>query len=124
LKCFCEKRETFELKVEGDVGSDPIWCNKCGCNLDLENLPISDELKEELMVCVLKYGEWIDWNTDKIKTSWIELEQIHNELGKELTEKVKKELGERYNIVFSPSMITRSNQKEVLLNSSTSFVTL
>ncbi len=34
MHCFCEQKETYELKVEGDVGADPIWCNQCGCNFD------------------------------------------------------------------------------------------
>jgi hypothetical protein len=27
MHCFCEQKETYELKVEGDVGADPVWCN-------------------------------------------------------------------------------------------------
>jgi hypothetical protein len=26
LQCFCEQKETFDIKVEGDVDTDPIWC--------------------------------------------------------------------------------------------------
>jgi hypothetical protein len=24
MKCYCEQKETYKLKVEGDVGADPI----------------------------------------------------------------------------------------------------
>jgi hypothetical protein len=40
MECHCEQKETSELKVEGDVGADPIWCNQCGCNLEIEDIPI------------------------------------------------------------------------------------
>ncbi|MEW5548939.1 hypothetical protein ABGT22_02995 [Peribacillus frigoritolerans] len=63
MECFCEQKETYELKVEGDVGADPIWCNQCSCNLDIG--PISDTLTNELIEWVNRYGEWIDWDEDK-----------------------------------------------------------
>jgi len=49
MKCFGEPKKTYDLKIEGDVATDPIWCNQCGCNLDLDDIPISDDLKRELM---------------------------------------------------------------------------
>jgi hypothetical protein len=108
MQCFCEQKETYELKIEGDIGADPIWCNKCGCNLDLENIPISNELKRELMRWVTKYGKWIDWEKDKLLPNGVEFEEEHNKHGAKLTEKVKKELGEKYKIKFSPSTTARS----------------
>jgi len=36
MNCLCMQKETYELKVEGDIGADPIWCEKCSCNLDIE----------------------------------------------------------------------------------------
>jgi len=116
MECFCEQKETYELKVEGDVGADPIWCNQCGCNFDLEDIPISNELKSELMDWVTKYGEWIDWDIDKLIPNGIEMEEDHNKQGAKLTEKVKKELRGKYRIKFSSSTMARSyaNNKRLL----------
>ncbi|SFB22953.1 hypothetical protein SAMN04488072_110123 [Lentibacillus halodurans] len=36
-------------KMEADYGVDPLWCSKCGYNLDIDDFPLSDELKSELM---------------------------------------------------------------------------
>ncbi len=108
MKCFCEQQETYKLKVEGDVGADPIWCNQCGCNLDLDDISISKELKRELSEWATKYGEWIDWDIDQIVENGVEIEEEHNRQGAYLTEKVKLELSGKYKIVFSPSSMGRS----------------
>lgn len=108
MKCFCEQKETYYLKVEGDVGADPIWCYTCGCNLDFEEVPLSKELKGELMHWIMQYGEWIDWDRDKLVPDGIKLEEEHNKIGKALTEKVKEELGEGYQVTFSPATMAKS----------------
>ncbi|MFC0562350.1 hypothetical protein [Halalkalibacter alkalisediminis] len=107
MYCFCEQKETLVLKVEGDVGADPLWCNQCSCNFDLEDIPISDELKGELMRWGNKYGKWIDWDKDKLIPNGIEMEEEHNKQGSILTEKVKKELRGKYRVKFSPSTMAR-----------------
>lgn len=103
MHCFCKNGETFELKLEGDVGADPLWCNQCGCNLDLDEVPISQFLKEELMEWVMNYGEWIDWEKDSLVPNAKVMEEVHNQSGSELLEKLKKELGGKYSVTFSPS---------------------
>ena len=57
MKCLCIQQETNELKVEGDMSADPIWCNRCNCNLDIEEIPIEFDLKLEIMKWIGKYGE-------------------------------------------------------------------
>lgn len=108
MRCFCEQKETINLKIEGDVGADPIWCVECGCNLDLEDTPISYGLKMELVDWVTKYGKWIDWNSDEIISKGIEMEEEHNRQGEDLTKQVKQELGGKYRITFSPSTMGRN----------------
>ena len=108
MHCFCEQKETYELKIEGDVGTDPVWCHQCSCNFDLEDIPISNELKSELMEWGTQYGEWIDWDTDKLIPNGIEMEEEHNKQGAKLSEKVMNELKEKYRIKFSPSSMARS----------------
>ncbi|KYD02685.1 MULTISPECIES: hypothetical protein [Heyndrickxia] len=107
MRCFCENKETFDLKVEGDVDTDPIWCNQCGCNFDIEEVPISEDLKDELMKWAMQYGKWIDWSKDTLRSNGIELENEHNKLGHLLTDQVKKELGAKYKVSFSPSSSAR-----------------
>jgi len=103
MKCFCGSGETNELKIEGDVCADPIWCNSCGCNLDIRDIPISHELAEELSTWAMKYGEWIDWNKDRLLLNGMELEDEFNQEGAALTEKVRRELGDKYQIQYALS---------------------
>jgi hypothetical protein len=48
MNCLCEE-ESYDLILEADIGADPVWCKKCGCNLDIDEIPISQELKDELV---------------------------------------------------------------------------
>lgn len=74
MKDKCECKETFDLKVEAEIGADAIWCNKCYTNFEIQDIPISLELKEE-----------------------------HNKQGLKLTKKIQKELKNTYKVLFSPS---------------------
>ncbi|MDV2686494.1 hypothetical protein RYX56_19165 [Alkalihalophilus lindianensis] len=112
MDCFCEQDDTCHLKVEGDVGADPIWCDRCGHNFELEEFPITNELKIELMEWATKYGEWIDWDLDKLIPNGVEMEEKHNKQGDYLTEKVKRELKGKYKIRFSTSTMGRSYQNK------------
>ena len=86
LKNVCNCEYTNSLKLEADYAADPIWCNSCGCNLDIDDFPLSDELQEELFQWTLQYKKM---PKDK-----------HNRMGQSLTEKVKEELGSDFTIVF------------------------
>ncbi|WP_019155182.1 hypothetical protein [Robertmurraya massiliosenegalensis] len=103
MNCCCEKGEWTKLKIEGDVGADPFWCEQCGCNIDIEALPLSDDLIKRLISWSHSYGEWIDWNTDRLVENGLELEDVFNQVGKTLTEKVKQEIGNTFHIKFVPS---------------------
>ncbi|KGK85828.1 hypothetical protein DP73_18005 [Desulfosporosinus sp. HMP52] len=100
--CRCEK-PTKLLRMEADFSADPIWCDICNFNLDLPKLPLSFELKNELMKWILEYGKWLDLNTDKLVNRAFELQREHNEWGFRLFLKVESELGNQYCIRFSPS---------------------
>ncbi|GAA0453905.1 hypothetical protein [Alkalibacillus silvisoli] len=109
LNCLCESERTNELKVEADISADPLWCNKCSANLDLEVIPLSNELKEELTHWVLKYGEWIDWDNDeRIVLNGVKMENDHNKQGERLTVRVKGELEPEYAVRFSPATFAAS----------------
>ncbi|MBD8006800.1 hypothetical protein [Bacillus norwichensis] len=107
MHCLCGE-QTSELKVEGDIGADPIWCSQCGANCDLEEIPVSKELKRELREWASMYGEWTNWDLDKLIPNGVEMENEHNIQGAKLTEKVHGVLKGRYEIVFVPSIMARS----------------
>lgn len=107
MLCFCEDKESFNFKVEADVGADPIWCDECYGNFDIEDVPISKSLKVELKKWIQQYGKWIDWSKDVLRSNGIQMEDEHNKLGQLLTEEVQKELGTEYKIIFSPSSSAR-----------------
>ncbi|PLT28183.1 hypothetical protein [Peribacillus deserti] len=88
LKDLCSCKITNSLKIEADFVADAIWCNQCGENLDIEDFPITENLKVEL-------NQW----TGLYKKISI---KEHNSRGEHLTEKVKEELGPEYKIVFIP----------------------
>ncbi|MBD7964775.1 hypothetical protein [Fictibacillus norfolkensis] len=107
MECFCENAKIFELKLEADVDTDPIWCNQCDCNLDINELPISEELRESVMNWAMQYGKWIDWDNDTLCENDLVLEAEHNQLGQTLSKKLQKELGEIYTVRFSPSHLSK-----------------
>lgn len=104
--CGCNK--TYDLKVEADIGADALWCNKCYCNFNIGDFSISNDLKDELSQWILQYGKWIDWDNNGILPNGVDLEEIHNEEGLKLTEKVQKELAGKYKVSFSPSIFAKN----------------
>ncbi|MGG3805440.1 hypothetical protein [Metabacillus fastidiosus] len=106
MECGCKGGKTNDLKIEGDMGTDPFWCNICGFNLEMEGLPISDELAEELSSWIVQYGEWIDWENDTLLPGAIQLEEEFNQAGAVLAEKAKQELDGKYKITYSPAKST------------------
>jgi len=95
MECFC-KETSYELMLEADIGADPIWCNKCGCNLDIDDVPLSQELKKELYIWVEYYSKTV---LDESKYLCI-VSQNHNKIGLNLLEKVQKELGLKYTVIY------------------------
>lgn len=104
---LCRCQQIKQLRVEADIGADPLWCNRCLSNLDIEEFPLTDELKKELAEWIHDYGTWINWETDGIVSNGVSLEQQHNERGAELTEKVKHALDGQYEVGFSPSTFAK-----------------
>lgn len=88
LKDVCNCEFTNSFKLEADFSADPIWCNVCGYNLDIDDFPLTEDLQDELYL----------WTEQYKKTPAKE----HNAIGQKLTERVKKELGSEYKIVFIP----------------------
>ena len=103
LKDVCKCKFTNSFKLEADFSADPIWCNVCGWNLDIEEFPISDKLQEELFEWEKEYGKWIDLETDSLKENGLKLQENHNKKGLQLFQEVRKQLEQQYQIIFVPS---------------------
>ncbi|WP_405099686.1 hypothetical protein [Oceanobacillus sp. FSL H7-0719] len=103
MNAHCECEELTHIKVEADIGTEPLWCGKCGFNLDINGFELSDILRKELMDWANAYGTWIDWDTDGLIAGGEAIEMQHNALGLLLTEKIIKEWVEEYQVTFSPS---------------------
>lgn len=106
MNCLCNKGVSKMWKVEGDMSADPLYCQICGANLSVAELPISPTLADELISWSETYGTWIDWEHDTLYTHKLILEQMFNERGEELTKKLIVELGEDYDIIYVPSKST------------------
>lgn len=107
MTCECVTGTPAKIRVEGDVGAAPVWCHSCGSNLELEGLGLSDLLSRELAEWGQTYGEWIDWDHDKLRAGGIEMEEAFNQKGSGLASKVKKELVGRFEVTFMPSTSAR-----------------
>ncbi|WP_155591059.1 hypothetical protein [Lysinibacillus cavernae] len=116
MECGCQSKITNQLRVEGDIGADPIWCHRCFCNLNIEEVPISNQLKQQLETWIRQYGEWIDWGNDTaIFPNGVELEDKFNQQGMQLTELVREELAGTYIVHYKPSTFARryANKKKL-----------
>ncbi|MGV8981142.1 hypothetical protein [Clostridium sp.] len=95
MECFCNQKN-YDLILEANYGADPIWCRKCGCNLDLDIFPLSQELIKELVNWVKNYSNLVLDESEYI----YEVSKQHNKEGLKLLEKVQKELGAKYTITY------------------------
>lgn len=100
MECFC-KEESFNLKLEADFIPDPIWCNKCGCNLDTNDIPLSNELKSEIRLWLHNYSKLL--NVEIKSENYFKLHQQHNNQGLQLAKKIQSELGDKYSVEYYPS---------------------
>lgn len=103
MKNICNCEDLKRIKVEADIGADPIWCAVCHYNVELDVFPISDSLKQDFHDWVSRFGEWLDWETDTLTTDGKVKEKQHNSEGEFLTKRLKQELGETYEIEFIAS---------------------
>ncbi|UOE75841.1 hypothetical protein [Parageobacillus thermoglucosidasius] len=104
---FKKKCNHTSYKLEVEIHADPIWCAKCGENLDIEDFPFSQELKEELFEWVSQYAKILeksDYGTH-IKKETRNAIKEHNNKGLILFNKVKQELGENSNIEYVPTTL-------------------
>ncbi|WP_033827006.1 hypothetical protein [Bacillus andreraoultii] len=99
---LCNCKELTQIKIEADVGADPLWCFDCGYNLEMDEFMLSDSLKEQLWAWIDDYGSWINWESDSFIEKGEKIVKEYNKFGLKLTAKVKKELKGKYEVVISP----------------------
>lgn len=89
-------------KMEADHSADSLWCSQCGYNLDIDDFPLSDELKSELINWVIEYGEILEQTDygEKIKHDTAILIKSHDKKGLSLYQRLKFELGDGYEVKY------------------------
>lgn len=96
--CFCE--ETFYILVEAEVCADPVWCGHCQANLDLDDFPVSEEIKKELTNWNSDFDKHLTANKYKgVKQSYAEK---LNEEGQQLARRLSEELPHSYKVKYRP----------------------
>ncbi|GFZ32963.1 hypothetical protein CSC2_34890 [Clostridium zeae] len=100
MRCFCEN-EGLDLKLEADFCPDPLWCCKCGCNLEIDEFSISSHLKSEIRQWLYNYEQLS--NYEARSEELFKFYKEHNSQGLQLAEKIQSELGEQYTICYYPS---------------------
>lgn len=97
--CSCEK--LTHIKVEADFYTDPLWCSICGYNLDIDAFPLRELLKERLISWITEYETLLEEHSNTLPSEYEFNKRRHNQVGLELTEEIKKDIGHQYNISFS-----------------------
>lgn len=98
---FCSCERLTHIKVEADFYTDPLWCSICGYNLDIDEFPLTELIKEKLMLWVEKYEDVLGENSHQSSFEYELNKREYNQVGLELTEEIKKDIGHQYNISFS-----------------------
>lgn len=98
---FCSCERLTHIKVEADFYIDPLWCSICGYNLDMDEFPLRELIKEKLMLWVEKYEDVLEENFHQSSFEYELNKRDYNQVGLELTEEIKKDIGHQYNISFS-----------------------
>jgi hypothetical protein len=96
--CFCD--ETFHILVEAEVSADPVWCGKCHANLGLDEFPISEELKKELMNWNMDFDKHLPAHEYNGVTK--SFAKRLNEEGEKLTQRLSEELPRSYTVQYRP----------------------
>ena len=93
----------YKSLLEGEFGADPLWCAVCQYNIELDDMPIDERLKDELLYWANAFGQWVELEESQFVEGGKELEQAHNASGRELANKVATSLGQGYTVKFVAS---------------------
>ena len=91
MDCGC-KTTTTQLLLEGEYGADPVWCAVCQYNIELDELPIPEELMDELLDWGNRYGQWVDLEQGVFVEGGEAMEAAHNKAGELLAKKLQMAL--------------------------------
>lgn len=90
------------LRIKAETCADPVWCAICGANLELDELPLSKGLINELWNWNLQYHRWLEEHNYDYSTLDLEFVIQHNDWGLKLTERVQVEIGSEFQVSFCP----------------------
>jgi hypothetical protein len=99
FKKRCNHQRSY--KVEADF-ADPIWCAECNWNIDIDDLPISEELKKDFVKWEVEYQKEMSLLKEQESEHFQEFVSKHNDEGRRLAERLIRELGENISITFVP----------------------
>lgn len=102
MECSCQR--TTHILFEADF-ADPVWCADCKWNLDLDDLPVSETLKGNIESWAEGYGEWLDWEGEKLISDAVKIEEDFNNAGRLLFVLLQQELPD-LTITYKPSRIS------------------
>lgn len=104
-RCKCDISPKYFF-IEADYGADPIWCAKCKYNLDIDDFPISNELKSKFNKWLANFNNWIN---DEIEEKNLQIQKFileHNKTGNKLAIELMEELGKGFDVSFKPLKTT------------------
>lgn len=99
VACKCSFEIPSKLIVEADF-ADPIWCGHCRANLEIGDFKLTHSLQNAYSDWLRDFVEWFRMMDSEEKEYVLALISKHNEVGLELTDRLKEELGENYSITF------------------------
>lgn len=89
--------------VEAETHADPVWCGKCTANLDLDEFPISEELKQNLTNWNDEFHKHLIMHDFNGVTS--SFAKKLNQEGEKWTNKLKEELPTSYTVQYRPYIL-------------------
>jgi hypothetical protein len=99
---------TIKIKLMADYACDPLWWiegDKVG-NIDLETLPISQELIQKLREWATIYSNTLNWDDPANSVGFINEEEKYAfvKQGYQLADQLVKELGNNYSVFYFNEM--------------------
>lgn len=101
MECGCNE-PTKKLLLEGEYGADPVWCAGCQYNIELDELPLNEEMQDALLDWGNAYGQWVDLEEGVFIEGGEQMEAEHNKQGEFLAKKLTLALN-GYHVQFNPS---------------------
>lgn len=96
-----DKCQHQQIKIMPDYKSSGIWCLKCGSMIEVESIGLSKEIANRLKKWIEEFDSFLDWNNPGNSPSYPkEKFDAHDKEGQILTNLVKNELGDKYEVFW------------------------